>query len=318
MSIFNFGMECQTTDGGNIGIGNCNQGLKNVRGLIFIPKGTTFKATEIPTLVSSLKTMSEADAWGNRLQIVTDIKGAENTNTEATTGTYGYGTEVITQEAKVSRTYTLVGTCLYNAMRGIKDRQSSYDVILVHDDNVLLFTSGTDNGEAIIKGFTLDAIDVGLYSETIQETLEGFTLRIALANTYEWESLTPVKPVDGTVLTELSSLKNVVLNYIKATPVVAGTYRIALNDCSASSFTEIYDTEIVNLTNFIAEDSANGNVIPIDAITISNGQLVFDLDDTDANFTAATNIRIKGAAYSVLKTNGIEGFSIGSVQFPKA
>lgn len=318
MSIFNFGLECQTTEGGNIGIGNCNQGLKNVKGLIFLPKGTTFKSTDIPNIVATLKTMSEANAWGNRLQIVTDIKGAENTNTEATTGSYGYGLEVVSQEAKVSRTYTLVGTCLYNAMKGIKNRHSSYDVVLVHDDNVLLFTSGTENGEAIIKGFTLDAIEVGLYNETIQENLENFTLRIALANSSEWENLTPVKPVDGMVLTELSSLKNVVLNYIKATPVVPGTYRIALSDCSASSFTEIYDTEIVTLTNFIAEDAANGNVIPIDGITISNNQLVFTLDDTDPNFTAATTIRIKGALYSVLKANGIEGFSIGSIQFPKA
>lgn len=316
--LYNVNFSCSTEgSGGNLGLGNCNLDLGNVIGVIFLPKGTVFTRSQIPTILTQMKTMASSDTWATRLQIAKDFMGAELANVDATTATYGYGTEVTTVEAKVGRTYTLRGKCASRVMSGIHNRASSYDVVFIHAGNILNFATTTKDGEDAVKGFSIDRLEVGLYNETIGDTLPSFTLTITLSNADEWRNSAPIKPAEGEVLGELNSIKSIGLSYMKANPVVAGTYRISLEDCSTSDIVSTYASDIVDITNWIAENADTGAALAISSISVQNGQLVFTIT-SDANFTAATRIRIRGAAISVLEANDIEGFEFGSVEFNKA
>lgn len=316
--LYNVNFSCSTEgSGGNLGLGNCNLDLGNVIGMIFLPKGTIFTRSQIPTILTQMKNMASSDTWSTRLQIAKDFMGAELANVDATTATYTYGTEVTTNPAKVGRTYTMRGKCASRVMSGIHNRASSYDVVFIHAGNILNFATTTKDGEDAVKGFSVDRLEVGLYNETIADTLPSFTLTITLSNSDEWRNSAPIKPAEGDVIGELNSIKSIGLSYMKANPVVVGTYRISLEDCSASDIVATYATDIVDPTNWIAENADTGAALVISSVSVQNGQLVFSLT-TDANLTAATRIRIRGAAVSVLETNDIEGFELGSVEFNKA
>lgn len=314
---YNFG--CETSEGGNIGIGNCNRDLKNVKALIFVSKGTTFKVAQMSTIMSQLKALSNEDSWGKRLQILKDIKGAEIANVESQTQTYGYGDVEETEPEKIGRTYTLRGICGFKAVStGIKDMHSAYDVLFVHDGNVINGTKGSINGEAIMKGFTLSTLRVGAYSETIgTSSLPSYTVTVTLQSRDEWDRSYQVVPTDGDVMTELKSLINVTLDYYPASPVVVGTYSIGLSDCSGANFTSLYASEIVDTDNWVVTNADTGAALAITSIAVSGGRLTFTLT-ADAALTAATRIRISGAAISVLESNDIEGYELLSVEFPKA
>lgn len=318
MSMFNYNFSCTTTEGGNVGLGNCNLDLKNVKSLLLLPKGTVIKRSQIPTMIADIKAMLTNDNWANRAQYVDGIEGAELANVDATTANYGYGTLVTTQEAKVGRTYTFRGKCASNVMSGINNRSSSFDVVFIHDGGVFNFAPASVDGEDAVKGFAISTLEVGLYQETIQDTLPMFTVNIILENSEEWRYSVVIKPQGGNPLSELKSLRSIRLSYIKATPVVPGTYSISLEDCSDNGIMDIYDTELIDTDNWIIENADNGATIAIDTLAIANGRLLFKLLTSDANFTASTRIRIKGAAVSALVTNGITGIQLGSVEFNKA
>lgn len=316
--MYNYNWGCFDVQGGNVGVGNCNQDLKNVNSFLLLPKGTMIKRSEIPTMVSLVKTMLSNDNWAQRAQFVTGIKGAELANVDATTGNYGYGGLVTTQDAKVGRTYTFAGKCQSIALSKINKMASSFDVVFVHDGGVLNFAPASIDGEDAIKGFSIDTLEVGLYQETIQDALPMFTVNLILANSDEWRNSVVVMPMNGNPMSEWKSLRSIGLSYIKATPVVAGTYAISLEDCSAEDIISVYDTEVIDVDNWVVEDADNGAVMAIDTLAIANGRLLFKILTTDPNFMASTRIRIKGAAVSTLVTNGITGFQFGSVEFNKA
>lgn len=314
---YDFG--CTNTGAGNAGIGNCNIDLKNVRGAILLPKGTSFKESDMPAFLATLKTLATADNWAARIQIVKKFEGVEASNVDANEQNYGYGRTVIVEEEKMGRTYTLTGKCLQRALRNsVNDKHNSFDIMFIHDDNIINGTAYIENGEVMIKGFALDLLRVGPYNETQGDTLPMFTFRVQLANSDEWDNSYAIKVSDGNVMAELNSLIDLQLTYVPAIPVVPGTYSIAVNDCSNSGVLDVYSTEIVEPTNWIAENPATGAAIDIDSITIASDRLLFALDTADADFTSATRIRIKGAAVSVLSGNDIVGFEIGKVEFPKA
>src|SRR5690606_9308136 len=141
MSKF-FNISCVIAGGANTGLGGCKYDLKNAMGYLFMPHGTKIPATELPELVSYLRTQLKTDSYLDRILLVKDIEGAELANIDAVTGTYGYGKEVIGRPVLVGRNYTFHGVCPNQILtKALNNKEGMYDAVPIFDDNVLAFTA---------------------------------------------------------------------------------------------------------------------------------------------------------------------------------
>lgn len=309
----NFNIDCLVTQGSkNMGVGKCNIDFGNVRGLLLVPKNKVYKVSEFDTLIATFRNEMKANAYANRSFIVKDIMGAESANVDPTEESYGYGTVVQTIDAKVGRIYTFRGNCQYKALGGFDKMYSAFDYFPIFDGNMIAGTPTTDPVTLVagVKGFAMERFDVGLYNETIQ-ALPFYTLTITQANANEWRNLVAIKAKDGDFLTDLNSLVDIGLINVTPSGATAGVFTIDAQGCSDDGFIETYGEDLVasawNVTN-----ADTGAEITLTSVAVSpTNKFVFTLDTLDADYIAATRIKIAAKDISTIEALGVVGYEIG-------
>lgn len=314
-----YNLPCVVAVGGNTGFGNCNYNLKNAKGVVLVPTGTKIAQSKMVTFVTELKALLKKDQLAQRAQIVKNFKGAEAANIDASTATWGDGTEVTVRDERIGRTYQMESLCANQGLSKLNDRHAQYEAFMVFDGNVVTGAQTTmENGEPAVKGFKLSKIWTTQYAEAINDTQAQFTFTIVHDEPSEWRNLVAFKPEDGNVISsDNEPMADVQLVYYPTTPLVSGTYNVgATTACGQVNLTDMYATEIVELGLWKATNQA-GTTIPVTAVTVQGGKLKFVLDTTAPGFTAATIITIAGTAPSVWETEGLEMMEAGSVKIIK-
>lgn len=317
MSVLSsFNLSCVVAKCGNTGFGNCSLDLFNVKRGLFVPKGTKFDAQTLFSLVAQIQTMLTDDDVVSRAHVTPLIKGAEVANIEAATSEYSYGEVFEAMAARVGRTYTLSGECESKAFANFNNKQNSYDFIPIFDGNIVAFAPTTDtDGYPAVKGFALQTLNVSPYTEVISSEVPFFTITVVHALPEEWNNRVTVKATDGNLLLDLKGLQDVKLMPLKSLNTVLGEYHFSAGTCGSTNFLATYGSDLT-ITDIIATSDLGANII-VDSVSMVDGNLKITLDDTDPDFTAATNIVIEGAAPSVLASNGIDGFEICPTTIPK-
>lgn len=314
------GLPCISAAGGNMGFGNCKKDLKNAKGFLLSPAGTTIPVSELPTFIADVLVNLRKDDKYARWQMVTGIKGVTKANVEAATATWGDGSTEETRSERIGRTYDFKNVCAFIGVSTLRGKEAQYDIWPIYDGNEVQGTQATmPDGEPAVSGFTLDNITVPLYTEAINETQAMWQFGFQLASGDEWRNMVIMQPEDGNLLKSLESMQTIELQWLKNTPQVTGTYQVAARtSCGSVNMGEVFATELADSSLWLVTNPVTGNAITVSGVTVNGlGNFVLALLTTDPDFTAATKLKVTLVAPSVLAAADIAWYEGTSIIIPK-
>ena len=318
MNLYN--LPCVTAVGANTNVGNCSNDLKNAKGFLLTPAGFKVPVSKLPEFIAEMRLKLRLDDRYTRAQLVSGIKGVTKANIEAATATWGDGSTEETRDERIGRTYDFKNLCAFLAITSLKGKEDFYDIWPIYDGNQIQGTKATmPDGEAAVSGFDISTFKIPLYTEAINETQAMWQFGFELALSEEWRNMVVFQPEDGTLLKDLASLQTIDLEWHKVTPHVAGTYHIkATTSCGRVNMAELFGAELSEIALWKVTNPITGNDITVSGVTISGlNNFVLSLDVADADFVAATKLKITLAAPSVLAAADVSWYEATTIVIPK-
>lgn len=113
---------------------------------------------------------------------------------------------------------------------------------------------------------------------------------------------------------EIEGLEDVIIklnSWNQDTGVANVTLQI---DCGGDNFYDLFNGQLTG-ASFTAADE-DGNTVAVDTFTLNPNNKTFDIGLLAGDLPDSGTVTITGALLSVLKTQNIEGFEIGSLDLP--
>jgi hypothetical protein len=313
----------------NTGTNLCAIDLDRLAGFALVPKGVSFTPTQTATGAAFFTALQAAAYNVNpalRIYPFMGINGIEDATTAATTETSGYGDVRTLLDAKAgfNLIYWGKGSCWNKNAMAFSRQEASYTMILWDVNGIV---AGTELTNGNLTGFDLNNFYVN--ARTLNTGAAGvqIVINVSFRDWYNqfgknWAY------VQTDSASQLMGLNDIYLKNITSTVLptpAAGTYYIqVLSSCGGTSVAAIYNAELDTITQgapFSTTNPATGNAISILTNTYSAtyDAMVIGLDTSDADYIAATQIKVALADTSVLAGLGIIGFEAvpNSITFAK-
>lgn len=294
------------SSGSNTGVDKCPLFIQKVAG--FFLADSSFKITDAnlssdATLYAALLAAANADNPNVRIFPVHGLLEVNDGTGDPTVKTYGYGSEVVTQEGNYSWTFTFRkgGICLNNALREF----NGTDVRpIFYDSSFTLF--GWKQGQDM-KGVPLNDFYTAPWKVATGAEPMGTTVKFNFLPHYINKQIGFYK-IEDFAPESISGLQNANLRQtgVQAKP----TYKVKVTTgCSGIDLFELYKTELSSALLWRATNKSDGSDITITAVGQDANIKGFTvtLDSADANYPAIGSILLNLAPISVLTAAGVTG-----------
>lgn len=324
------GLVCAST-ASNSGTNLCAIDLNRLAGYILLPKGLSYTPTQTATGAAFLAALQASAKNVNKaLRIypfIINQGGTELANVDATTETSGYGDirDLLVMKMGLTISFWGKGACWNTNGMSFNKRESSYTVMFIDVDGIV---AGTTLSSGNMTGYDLTRNNMNPRTLATGGAGSVITVDMMLQDGYNQFGKRWAYVKTDNAATDLNGLNDIFLNNITSTispTPAAGTYYIqVLASCSNTSVAAIYPTQFGTTTQgspFSTANAANSNAITILSNTYdtTSDAMIIALDTSDADYTAATNLKFSLASTSVLDGLNIIGFEAvpNSITFAK-
>lgn len=287
-------------------------------GFILIPPSVSFTPAQTKdgaTFLAALQAAAYAVNPAQRIYPFMGINTTELANTEATTETSGYGDirTLLSMKMGFAFTYWGKGPCWNANALAFDGKETSYSMMLVDKNGVY---AGTVLPNGNMTGYDLTRLNINprtiatgsagssiLVNIMLRDGVNQFGKNWAYVQT---DSAQPLKGLNDIYLQNITST-------IVPTPAT-GTYHIkVLASCGGTSVAAAFPTalgSIVAGAPFTVSNNANLNIISMltNTYDLPSDSMKIGVDTTDADYIAATTIRIALGDVTALTTAGMPGF----------
>lgn len=264
--------------------------------LFLIPKDTNLTQAQLQTFVSTanagISNNTQSSRWYPLGGNFTDM---EDKSSDASIGTSGYGVPIYQRDGKyyVEFTYNRGGIQYHNMLRLLFHlQQDAYDVLILdRDTNTIMGTKSNTTG-SVMKGYTLDLIEVPQYKFNNGQDIAKFRIGFAFQNIEEFnERFTSYQvPITENDLMQLNGLKNLEFQLYQALTAGVAKMRVTTG-WGAIDLYSLYGSALATLTaNWTFKDASNNTL----TCTVA----------TDAT-TNTLSFTFSGAAYTALASGAI-------------
>lgn len=292
----------------NSGTGSCVPTIGKLAYDILVPKGTRITKANIDDFLAYLTTLLTNGTKASRGTLLGKWQTVTESSADAVRESFDFGVEkTIADGAYIwERRITQGGLCAHLALRGLNGAEDQYEFLSVyksHEKGIKYYIGGviTKNattGADELKGASYDDIWSNKRGLATGSTTEMYMLRTVSGNVEQWNEDFGFVPVTFEVddLPRIQDLKLIV------TKVTAHTYDIeAYTACGKKKLSDIDTAGVAEAAGFWRVFSA-GLTAGVDISTVTlqtNGAYRIVVDDTDADYVAATKLDFDTAPLSV-------------------
>lgn len=248
---------------GNTGFGGCFFDLKEFRGAHIIPQSFSLTKEQLASK-ETVKAALEAatlEAKSLRLYPIHKFVGVENTSTDATLQTLGYGTEITLNDGKYKLTFQYLegGMCLNKALRKFNQSSGSLAVLFYDAAGQLI---GFRDGDSL-KGIPLDSIYAPKMTPNDYANTAQYRISFAFDPVYLNDKFGIVEGGDFTFWESIKGISDVALSADKDDTVITAT---ASSGCAEVSMYELYADELASPDAWVVRNAATGAEITITTV----------------------------------------------------
>lgn len=296
----------------NTGIGTCSFDPKEVIGALLVPKGTRLSKDDIDDLKGTLIAGANNNDKKARFYPIGRFVAIEDSSDDNTEQTMGYGDTYIIKEGNYKWVFQFVNgaKCYHTKLRTFNDSQDRFDVYFIDKQNALIGTLVTNqsDGQEELKGFALAQIYTPKMKLADGSNMSEYTISFALSDSSEFNDKIGFVIADFNILSEIKGMVDINLSSLSTVALSTGVTTIDLKaSCGSTSLSEIFASELADITIYLASNANTGASIVVSSATVNPNNVVLTLDKNDINFPSASEfVNIKLAAPSVLATAGLE------------
>lgn len=308
-----------TTSSPNVGPVRCAVDPGLLQGVIMIPKGTRYTATQLTGIVGTLADAATKNPRATRVYPVGPFIAVTDSSTDTVTETTDYGfTEIVRDGTYIWRGRTAYGgVCLYRNLRMFNNRQGQYDVIFVFKKHLLMtYSPNPTTGAPEYKGIEPSLIHVPIWKIAAGNTSSQFMFEVQVFDASQIADNFMFVQTDVSALSNVSGITGVdIQNFATFNTTPAGSVDILpVAECDGSSLLTVYGSTWANVNLWTATNAATGAPITITGVSQVNGKYRIQMDTTDADYPAINGrVIISAAAVGVLNAAGIIGYETNTV-----
>lgn len=299
-----------TTNSKNTGFGTCFEDFKQIVGAFIYDSPRTFTDAEVAALQDTLNADAAKDAKADRTFPVHNFVAVTDNSEKVILETFDYGAKAIVRDGDVDWTFQFVdgGNCLQQSLRSHNGKRYA---LFYDKENKLL---GYNKKDAVTGAPKLSAIPLQFFYAHPWAAASGsktaaYMVEFVMLAKYINDERTFVKvDFDLSEVKGLQDIDIIVNSWNQNTGVVNATFQTA---CGSNNIYDLYSTDIV--TTLLSAADEDGNAVPVSSVAPVAGNKTFDITLDTASLPNSGTVTLKGNAVSVLVTNNIVGFEIGSV-----
>jgi hypothetical protein len=293
---------------GNTGTIDCDVIPKKIGMAIATNSKKEFTPAEIEAMDVTLQNLAKADSTALRIYPTDKFYATTDNTTDPVTEETENGDVLFVRDGKPSYDFRLqIGECAWKSYRALfHNKPKNWRWILVDPELNILRGVKLSNGN--FAGYTLEQLMVGMHTAPTGSTTSNTTLRMGFESVKEFESSAVVQfGSDKPVMKLVQGLWDFQLEVL--TPITAGgiVEITATGSCGSQDMFDLYETNLNNLTAFVAKNSDTKQPINITGVgSLSPAKKAWEvsIDTADPNYPvggSGVQIVLSPAAPSVLE-----------------
>jgi len=293
--------------GANTGVGDCFLTIAHVVGAIIVPSTFSLSKANLGDLQNALQDAAFDDIPRRRIFPIHNIEALSADNSEdKTVETMGYGGKAPLTEGDYDWTFQYIqgGHCLHSNLRKFNGAGRA---VLFYDAKGVLY--GRKIGDTL-SGIPMVFFFANKFTLSSGSASTAYTIQFVTKPKYMNDELGFVEPDFS--LDTILGIQDVALSS-HATSTVPIPVITAVAGCDKSDLFDIYETELEDVTAWIA--TIGGLPVAITSVIADPDLNAWDitLDTADANYSAAGPVVIKMATPLALQALDVVGFESNSV-----
>lgn len=293
-----------STNAKNTGFGSCFLNWDIIKGAFFFDSPQTFTPAQVATLQETLNEAATNDVKSQRMYMVHNFVAPTDNSEKVITEKFDYGAEAIVRDGNVNWSFQFVdgGACLNNAGR----THNGASNVMFYDNSNKLIGWSTTTGLSTIP---MQYIYFTPFTLRTGSKTTGYNVMFSFLPKYINEEVGFVEAdFDLSEIVGLQDVDIIMNSFNQNTGVINATLQ---SECGASNIYDLFSGQISEAT-FEAYDE-DGNSIAVSSVIPVPGNKTFNIGLHAASFPDNGIVTLSGSPVSVLVTELIEGYEIGTL-----
>lgn len=301
----------------NTGLSSCYFDPNNIEGVVLIPKGKVFTATEMLTFPATLAAAIANNDITKRIFPIKRFVDFEDKSEENPEQTFGYGGKSKIRQGKYAWyfMYRNGGMSYHKSLYAFDGKQEAFDILFIDAKNNILWGVAGGTNNTGLGGFDLELIDAKNFKLNTGGAATSYGIGFCMEDPSQMNigSAFYEFPKTMNLLQTLTGLKNIEVTI--HTPNAAGLIKLLLTtSAGAINLSDVYSTELATASLYSAVNANTQNALTITSVTYAPTTQTFNvlLDTTDADYiamSAGDPIDFKIGTVSALTAAGVIGYA---------